>query len=65
MKEARKKETATKEEDKAERPKETTKDMVTRWMKDDGGQVAPRMQRSSYSNRMTFFNYIYIVVYNI
>jgi hypothetical protein len=37
MEEARKMEVATKKGE-AKRPKETTKDMLARWMKDDGGQ---------------------------
>jgi hypothetical protein len=34
VKEARKKEVMTKKEEEAKRPKETTNDMVARWMKD-------------------------------
>jgi hypothetical protein len=37
MEEARKKQAATKKQE-AKRPMETTKDMVDKWMKGDGGQ---------------------------
>jgi hypothetical protein len=39
--EARMKEAATKEEE-AKKRKETTKNMVARWMKDDGGQCCSK-----------------------
>jgi hypothetical protein len=38
IKKARKKEATRKEEEEGKRPKESTKDMVVRWMKGDGGQ---------------------------